>query len=241
MNLRNVFVIGLLVLATPLVAAQEEAEEEASPWSGSVKLGYLATSGNTESSSLNFGFQVGYTLEQWLHELTAAAIQSSESGATTAEAYDLGWNSRRSITDQDFVFGRLDWRKDRFSSIEEQFSQTVGYGRRLLDKEAHKLDGELGVGARQSDLIDGTDESETIFTGRLTYDWTISETSSFGQAFLVESGSSNTFSESVTRLNTRIAGGLALVASYTVRHNSDVLPGTESTDTFTALSLEYGF
>jgi putative salt-induced outer membrane protein len=241
MNLRNVLVIGLLVLATPLLAAEEEAEEETSPWSGSVKLGYLATSGNTESSSMNFGFKVGYTLEKWLHEATGAAIQSTESGATTAEAYDLGWNSRRSFTEQDFVFGRLDWRKDRFSSIEQQFSQTVGYGRRLLDKEAHRLDAELGVGARQSDFADGTDESDSIVTGRLTYDWTISETSSFGQAFLVETGSSNTFSESVTRLNTRIVGGLALVASFTVRHNSDVLPGTESTDTYTALSLEYGF
>lgn len=241
MILRSAYVIGLLVLATPLFAAEEEAEEAASPWSGSVKLGYLATSGNTESSSLNSGFQVAYTLEKWLHEATAAAIQSSESGATTAEAYDLGWNSRRNITEQDFLFGRLDWRKDRFSSIEEQFSQTVGYGRRLLDKDAHKLDAELGVGARQSDLTDGTEESESIFTGRMTYKWTISETSTFGQAFLVESGSSNTFSESVTRLSTRIVGGVALVASYTVRHNSDVLPGTESTDTFTALSLEYAF
>lgn len=241
MSLRNVYVIALLVLASPLLAAEEEAEEEASPWSGSVKLGYLATSGNTESSSLNSGFRVAYTLEKWLHEATAAAIQSSESGATTAEAYDLGWNSRRSISEQNFVFGRLDWRKDRFSSIEQQFSQTLGYGRRMLDKEAHKLDAELGVGARQSDLIDGTDETDTIFTGRLTYDWTISETSSFGQAFLVESGSSNTFSESVTRLTARLVGQLSLVASYTVRHNSDVLPGTESTDTFTALSLEYAF
>lgn len=239
MNLRNVCVIGLLLLATPLIAAEEEEEE--SPWSGNVKLGYLATSGNTESSSLNSGFHLAYTLEKWLHEATAAAIQSSESDATTAEAYDLGWNSRRSRTEQDFLFGRLDWRKDRFSSIEEQFSQSVGYGRRLLDKEAHKLEGELGIGARQSDLADGTDESEMIITGRLTYGWTISETAGFGQGFVVESGSSNTFSESVTSLKAQLVGSLALVASYTIRHNSEVVPGTESTDTFTALSLEYAF
>ncbi len=241
MNLRSFYVIGLLALATPLLAAEEEAEEEESPWAGNVKLGYLATSGNTDSSSLNFGFRVGYTQGHWLHEATGAAIHSAESDATTAEAYDLGWNSRRSLTEQDFLFGRLDWRKDRFSPIEEQFSQTLGYGRRLINREAHKLDAELGVGARQSELIDGTDESDTIFTGRLTYGWTISETASFGQALLVESGSSNTFSESITSLNARLVGGLALVASYTVRHNSDVLPGTESTDTFTALSLEYSF
>jgi putative salt-induced outer membrane protein YdiY len=34
---------------------------------------------------------------------------------------------------------------------------------------------------------------------------------------------------------------LALVASYTVKHNTEVLPLTEKTDTYTALSLEYVF
>jgi putative salt-induced outer membrane protein len=241
MNWRKVFILSLLVFATPLLAQEEEAAEEESPWSGSVKLGYLATTGNTENSSLNSGFTINYKLELWEHTATAAAIYSTESKVTTAEAYDFGWKSARNLTEQDFLFGRLDWRKDRFASIEQQFSQSVGYGRRLIDTDKHQLNGELGIGARQSDLADGTDESDTIYTGRLTYNWNMSETASFGQAFLVEAGSSNTFTESVTVIEARLIGGLALVASYTVRHNSDVLLGSEKTDTRTALLLEYGF
>jgi len=241
MNWRNVFVLSLLVFAMPLFAQEEEAAEEEGPWSGNVKLGYLATTGNTESSSLNSGFTINYKLELWEHMATAAAIYSTESKVTTAEAYDFGWKSARNLTDRDFVYGRLDWRKDRFASIEQQFSQTVGYGRRLIDTDKHQLNGELGVGARQSDLADGTDEKDTIYTGRLTYNWNISDTASFGQAFLVEAGSSNTFTESVTDLRAQLLGSLALVASYTIRNNSDVLPGSEKTDTRAALSLEYGF
>ena len=241
MNCRSVLVIGVLAFAAPLFAQEEEAAGEESPWSGSVKLGYLATTGNTESSSMNGGFEINYKLELWEHQATGAAINSTESKVTTAEAYDVGWKSARNLTDNDFLFGRLDWRKDRFGSITEQFSQSVGYGRRLIDKEKHHLNGELGIGARQSDLADGTDESDTIYTGRLTYVWNISETASFGQSLLVEAGSSNTFTESVTDLRAQLVGSLALVASYTVRRNSDVLPGTEKTDTRTALSLEYGF
>jgi putative salt-induced outer membrane protein len=241
MDWRNVFILSLLVFATPLLAQEEEAAGEESPWSGSVKLGYLATTGNTENSSLNSGFTINYKLELWEHMAAAAAIYSTESKATTAEAYDFGWKSARNLTEKDFLFGRLDWRKDGFASIEQQFSQSVGYGRHLIDTDKHQLSGELGIGARQSDLADGTDESDTIYTGRLTYNWNISETASFGQAFLVEAGSSNTFTESVTDLKARLIGGLALVASYTVRHNSDVLPGSEKTDTRTALALEYGF
>jgi len=240
-NWRNVIILGLLTLATPLFAQEEEAAEEESPWSGNVKLGYLATTGNTESSNLNSGFELNYKLELWEHQAKAAAIYSTESKATTAEAYDFGWKSARNLTEHDFLFGRLDWRKDLFASIEQQFSQSIGYGRRLVNTDKHQLDGELGIGARQSDLVDGTDESDTIYTGRLTYNWNISDTASFGQAFLVEAGSSNTFTESVTVIEARLIGGLALVASYTVRHNSDVLPGSEKTDTRTALLLEYGF
>jgi len=241
MNWRNVFVLCLLAFAAPLFAQEEEAAEEESPWSGSVKLGYLATSGNTESSSLNSGFEINYKLELWEHQAKAAAIYSTESNVTTAEAYDFGWKSARNLTEHDFLFGRLDWRKDRFGGITEQFSQSVGYGRRLIDTDKHQLNGELGIGARQSDLADSTEESDTIYTGRLTYAWQISETASFGQSLLVESGSSNTFTESVTDLRAQLLGSLALVASYTVRRNSDVLPGTEKTDTRTALSLEYAF
>ena len=242
MNWPNVFVLSLLVFfATPLFAQQDETAEEEGPLSGRVRLGYLATTGNTESSSLNSGFTIDYKLELWEHMATAAAIYSTERKVTTAEAYDFGWKSARNLTEKDFLFGRLDWRKDRFASIEQQFSQTAGYGRRLIDTDKHQLNGELGVGARQSDLVDGTDESDTIYTGRLMYNWNISDTASFGQAFLVEAGSSNTFTESVTDLRAQLLGSLALVASYTIRNNSDVLPGSEKTDTRAALSLEYGF
>lgn len=234
------FALLAAMLAIPVAyAAEEEAEE--SPWAGKVTFGYLATSGNTENSNLNSSFEVGYTAGLWLHEARAAAIYADESGFTTSEAYDAGWKSARNVTDNDFLFGRLDWRKDLFSAFDTQFSQTVGYGRRLIDNDRHSLDGELGVGARQSERRDGTDLDETIFRGGLKYRWTLSDTSEFRQDLIVEAGGDNTFTESVTAISARLIGALALTASYTLRNNSDVLPGTKKTDTFTAVSLEYGF
>jgi len=241
MNWRSLLTLGLLALAMPLLAQEDEETEEDSPWSGSVTLGYLATTGNTEGSSLNSGAEINYTLELWEHQATAAAVFTTEDKTTTAEAYDAGWKSARNLTEHNYLYGRLDWRKDRFGSILEQFSQTIGYGRRLIEKEKHQLNGELGFGARQSEQSDDTNENDAIYTGRLTYTWQISETASFGQSLLVESGSSNTFTESVTNLRAQLVGGLALVVSYTVRNNSYVVQGDFNTDTRTSLSLEYGF
>ncbi len=226
----------MVALACPALADDDE-----SPWSGKATLGYLATSGNTENSNLNSGFEVAYASGKWVHGATASAINATESNATTAEAYDLGWKSERKISDQNFLFGRLNWRSDRFSTFETQFSQTLGYGRRLINSEKHSLNMELGAGARQSDLANGSSENEAIVSAALHYAWALSETAEFKQDLKVEAGDANTYLESVTALSARLVGNLALVASYTVRHNTDVLPLTEKTDTRSALSLEYRF
>ena len=236
----RVILIAVLAIA-PLSLLAEEAEEQ-SPWAGKATLGYLATSGNTENSTLNTGFEVGYTSGQWAHLLEAAAISASEDEATTAEAYNLGWKSERKISDQDFLFGRLRWRKDNFGAFDTQFSQTLGYGRRLIDNDKHKLNLELGVGARQSELqLLGSKENETIFTAGGYYKWQFSETAEFRQDLTVEAGGENTYTQSVTAISAKLLGEFALVASYTIKNNSDVPPLTDKTDTYTALSLEYLF
>ena len=242
MKLMKWIVVAAVFVAMPVLAHEVEEEEgPQSPWSGKASLGYLGTSGNTETTNMSGAFEVGYALEKWTHAFNASTIKASEDNDTTAEAYAAGWKTERILTDVNFLFGRLDWRKDRFSGYDTQFSQTVGYGHRLIDNEKHSLNGELGFGARQSELTDGTDESETILTGGLYYKWQLSETAEFTQDLLVEAGDENTYTMSKTALTATLVGDLALVASYTIKNNSDVPLGIEKTDTFTALSLEYAF
>lgn len=237
MKLRVILCVATLIAPISLMA-QEEAK---GPWAGKATLGFLATSGNTENSTLNTGVELGYTAGKWQHIANAFAINASESKTTTAEAYELGWKSERNLTDVDFLFGRLNWRKDNFGAYNKQFSQTVGYGRRLIKTEKHLLNAEVGLGARQSEFQEGTKENDTIFRGGAYYKYLFSETAEFRQDLTVEAGSSNTYIESFTAVSAKLLGNLALVASYTIKNNSDVPALTEKTDTFTALSLEYGF
>ena len=237
MKSRIALMFAALVFAAPVLAA----EGDESPWTGKVTLGYLATSGNTENSNLNSGLEIGRKSGDWMHIATANAINATENELTTAEAYELGWKSEWNMSEKSFLFGRLDWRKDRFSGYDTQFSQTIGYGHRLIDTDVHKLNLEAGAGARQSDLADGTTVDETIFRGGMQYKWILSETAEFRQDFTVEAGDDNTYGESVTAISAKLLGNLALVASYTIKHNTDVPSPLEKTDTYTALSLEYGF
>ncbi len=242
MSLSKLVAVAAMIVAAPVLA--HEVDEETgpqSPWSGKARLGYLGTSGNTETTNMSGAFEVQYALEKWTHKFDAATIKASEDNETTAEAYAATWKSERTLSEVNFLFGKLDWRKDRFSGYDQQFSQTVGYGHRLIDNDKHSLNGELGFGARQSDLADGTSESETILTGGLYYKWALSETATFSQDLLVEAGDENTYTMSKTALTAKLLGDLALVASYTIKNNSDVPLGSDKTDTFTALSLEYSF
>jgi putative salt-induced outer membrane protein len=115
----------------------------------------------------------------------------------------------------------------------------IGLQRRRGNSKLRRIEEEGGAG--QSKLIDGTNENE--FTGRLSgdYTWTFSENASFTQKLSVTESSSNTFTQSLTELRANVIGALNLVLSYAVQHNSDVLPGTEKTDTYTTISLEYAF
>ena len=61
MRLQAWILFSALAVALPAFAAEEEEKD---PLEGNVKLGFLATSGNTETSTLNTGAEATYTLER---------------------------------------------------------------------------------------------------------------------------------------------------------------------------------
>jgi putative salt-induced outer membrane protein len=233
-------VIFILYSSAAYSQAGGPAAEE-SPWSGSASLGFLSTSGNTNTTSYNSSFKISYAKNKWTHAFDAAANGSDESETVTAEAYQAGWKSSYDFREHNYLFGLVEWRKDRFSGVSEKLSESIGYGRRIIDTPAHLLSADIGAGYRNADLSDNTSESGAIGRLGLDYKWTFSETSNFEQSIGVESGSDNTYIESVSAVRAKLLGEFAIVLSYTVRHNTDVPVGSEKTDKFTAISLELAF
>lgn len=215
--------------------------------SGRASLGILATSGNSDSQSANANFDLWWNYSAWNHHLNGDSIKSTSEDTDTgedvdtAEAYGLAWQSKYSFSEADYIFGKISWDKDEFSAYDRQLREVIGYGRRLLNSESHYLAGEIGVGARQSVLIDDTEQDEAIGYLGAEYRWTISQSSKFTQLLSIESGSNNTYVETTSSLSSKIRENLAVVLSYKIKNNSDVLPDVEKTDTVTTISLEYGF
>jgi putative salt-induced outer membrane protein len=238
---KGLLVVAILSLAGVANAQAETEAEEEGPWSGELSLGYLSTSGNTETTNYKTTFGIGYEKNDWEHRLAASANGADDSDVTTAESYQIGWRSAYSWTEHDFVFGTIDWRKDRFAGVTEQTSYALNYGRRVIDNDKHMLALGIGAGYRNSDRSDGTSAGNAIGRGSLLYSWAFSETSGFDQSVIVESGSDNAFIESVSAVRAKLIGGFNLVFSYTIKQNSDVPVGSEKTDKLTAVSIEYEF
>lgn len=224
-----------------LLPSLAQAIEWQGKWSGHADLGYSSASGNSETQHLNAGFGLQYVLAPWTHRLEFDALKERDNGDTNAERYQTKLKSKYALTDQSYVFGALIYEFDEFGGVRERMSETLGYGRELFETELHRLEAELGLGMRQSELQDGEEEDEAILRAGLEYHRHLSESASFDQELLIEAGDANIYGESVSALKLRINGNLHARLGYTIKYNDSVPAGVENTDTYTHVNLSYEF
>jgi len=250
MNIRNwVAVLCVISVGMPALAHDVVEDENKGPWSGDYALGYLASSGNTDDKSLTANILTGYDAGVWHHALRGRVFTASKDNDSTSESYQAGWKTKYDFSANDYVFGALDWTKDRFSSFTRQTFTTAGYGRRILNSKRFVLNVEIGAGyAKQRAIISETEfetlkENQDGGLGTLggNFTWNISDNATFGQALTIFQTSDNTRTESVSSLTAGLIGNVGLVFSYTVLNNSDVAPGFDKTDTYTSVALNYSF
>lgn len=264
-------VLFVLVIGLPIGAAwshDEPADEKPEgPWSGSVAFGYLSSSGNTDDSTTTFNFAVGYNVGDWRHSLKGGVFAASSDEDTTGreettdESYQLGWKSIYDLNDRNYLFGALDWRKDRFASYVEQAFETAGYGRRLLKSDKFTLDVEIGAGFAQQELapycppgavLCTSDTPELLIFGDKQnggvanvsgdFIWNINEQVKIGQEVDVYGTSDNTYWETNTSIRAGLTRAVSLVVSYKIEANTELQSGDrEKKDTYTTISLDYAF
>ena len=78
-----------------------------------------------------------------------------------------------------------------------------------------------------------------IFRGDLDFEHQVTDTTKIVDKFLIETNSENTYLQNDVGVEVTIMGALGLRVGYQVRHNTDVQPGIEKTDTLTTVGLIY--
>ncbi|MDH5735093.1 MAG: DUF481 domain-containing protein [Gammaproteobacteria bacterium] len=239
-----------LLAAALLMACNAYAEEDAdakSLWKASAELGYVATSGNSETESLNAKAMASTDRQQWRHKGEVTALRASNTDdfgvdVITAEKYTLMGQSDYKLEGKNFLFGVINYENDKFSGYDYRVTEAIGYGRRVVEDSDLVIDLEIGPGARQSKVtLTGKTESEQMLRAAAILNWAVSKTSNFGEALTVEAGEDVTVTKSVTSLSSQINGSLSMKITYTYKNTSEVPVGVEDTDTETAVTLVYNF
>lgn len=235
--------INISVPAAALAAAPAPAPaaQNNRPWSGALELGYVVTTGNTETQSLTSKLGLRYDIQKWRHELKAEFLKAEDQKLVTAESYKLEGRSEYKLSVRDYLFGLARYEDDRFAGYDRRTTEVVGYGYHLLRGPAFKWDVEAGSGARQTRFTDARRESENLYRLGTRLEWSISPTSSLVENLFLEQGDENRFTESTTELKVKINASLALKVGLNVKDNSVVVPGVEHTDTKSTLTLNYDF
>ena len=153
-----------VALTSTTIVAETNSEHA---WQGDIELGYVKTSGNTDTETLHTRAKAKTDREHWRHNLKLEALKSSDQETTTAEKYFVSGQSDYKLKgEKNFVFAFVSYEDDRFSGYKYQMTEVVGYGRRILDDDNMTLDIEIGPGARQSkEEITGDTENEALVRG----------------------------------------------------------------------------
>ena len=232
-----------LVLSAASVFAQDEEEERVLGWTGTGEFGFVSTTGNTESEALNAKLNFVLTRERWRHRFSGTALTTSEDGIKDNERYTMEIQSDRKLSEKSWLFGAFRWDADKFGSYDPQVSLTAGYGRLLMKSEKHELKGEIGAGYRKlEERISHNSSSEAIARFVLDDSWQVFSTTLWTNRLLIESGSSNTFTQFNTGLAISMTDRFAVKLGFEARNNTNLPPGdTEDTDTITSVNLVYNF
>ena len=241
---------GVMLASSLLVSGNVLAEEakpaDKSPWTSAAELGFIRTTGNTETQTTALKVDVAYEVDKWRHTGHAEGYGTSSEDDTgknvvSAERYELSGKSDYKFNEHDYVFGLVKLKDDRFSGFEYENTVAAGYGRKVIKQENMELDLEIGPGVRFFKVDDGESDSEALLRLAGKYWWKITANSKFTQDIIVDIGEDITSTESITGIQANINSSLALKFTYTIRNKSEVPVATEKTDTEAAMTLVYTF
>ena len=227
------------------------AEDDVKPFTMEGELGFISTTGNTETTSITAGINAHQELEDWSNDYAIEGLYKQETveGSdgedvefTSAQKFFASAQGNYKLENPDYrLFGFASYEDDRFSNFNYQATIAAGWNQKVLKSKKHTLEYSIGPGYSFIETQDGESFDSVIVRASSAYSWKISDTAKFTQTVSTEIGSDNTKSRAESALTATISGNLSMRLSFKLDHNSNVANNVEKLDTETAVSLVYNF
>lgn len=210
-------------------------------WKGEGQIGASQSSGNTDSVGLSAGVALARKGIDWTHKFRAQADYQRTNGATSVERYLAELEPQYRIDDRTFAFGLGRWEHDRILGYDTRWNLSGGLGYKVVDSKKMTLSLKGGPAFRQTDFVNGGNDTELTALAGLDFGWQISPTLRLTQVASTIIGEANGSTSSLTALNAKLTGALSARIAYSAQIDTSPPPGIESVDTQTRFTLVYGF
>lgn len=211
-------------------------------FAGSVDLGGILRTGNTENAGVKGQLKLSYKPDRWEHKGKAEASYLRSEAETLEQRAVLEYEVNYDMTDRVFVFGLANYTDDRFSGFDFETLSSAGLGVRLFEGAPVTWEVTAGPSLRYAEFSD-SGETETAPGARFTNDisWQVSEGALLANETEVLWDRERVTLENDASLKLRIVEKLSGKLSLNTRYRSNVPEDTESTDTTTRASIVYDF
>ena len=249
--------VPLLLLLMVLPALGQDQPERS--WENTAELGFVTTTGNTQTENLTFKNTFTYSWEKTSLKLEASMLNAEqtsrdarnvggslvvdETTEKTAESYRLSGKVRRDLRERLFTYGAASWERDVFAGIDSRYVIGAGLGYKALTLPKHELSLEAGADYTDEQAV-GDADSETYAGARAAGDylWKFSETAKLSQELelLYNLEESDDYRiNSVTSVTAALTSRLALKTSYTLKYDNQPVVEVLTADGFDPVIFEF--
>lgn len=231
------------ILCAGVLSAQEPPPDI---WTSSIGAGLAITSGNSDTTNINFSFNTKYDPKtRFIFKADALYLRGEADGETLVDKSTANARGEYSLSDRTFLFGEVSYLRDPFKDINYFIAPVAGGGYRIIRSDTRNLTVDAAAGAQiESNEFLGRSSGAAIKAGE-NFDWTISPTSKFTQKLTgiwKASDMDDALYHFDAGLTTTVATRLELKLAYTYDYkNKPPSPEIEKGDSafFAALLLKF--
>ena len=245
---RAAFAQALVLLAGALLGLGRARAAATAPalkhaLSAQVGLGYAATTGTSNTRTLDTNDHVRYKLGLWRYAGRLSYDYAASLGLVNANrlALDLKASHYFSGEKENFLLVALNYVRNPFDGYRHYEVESAGAGHRFLRHGPMRFKVDAGAGLRQNTYFTGAHNDVPVLRVAADYHWQLSKKSVFSQRLAVLGATTGTLLTSSTGLTAPISRKLALKLSEIVDHYTSAPAGFKPTSTFTTLNLIYNF
>jgi putative salt-induced outer membrane protein len=211
--------VAMTVVLLPGVAHAQAPAAPMRDWTGSAGVGLSVTSGNSDTTNFNLSFDLKHDPKtKNVLKFTALYLRGDKDDELTVDRTSLLGRDEYSLSPRLFVFGQVDYLRDKFKLIDYLVAPTGGVGYKLVDTEKTKFAVDGGVGGvwEKNPGLDVRSSGAIIAGEKLTHQLTPTTTIKEGVTALWKT---KDFSDSLTAFS----AGVSLKVTETIQIAIDLL------------------